>query len=154
MVNMREPCTTSHPVDEMEPEEDRATEYQTCARLMLRAWNLGLAKIIEAPDSKRAAYEVAFAAGATLALGNHTMTTAAAMFGVTRAAISKNVADFQQGAGLPESIYQKSAEAVAAFSKARKKRLGQSAEEISEARSGMPCMGTAGMGRERQHRLT
>lgn len=120
----------SHPIEMMEPEDPRGTPFQECARLMLRAVNLGLDHIVRAKDPRRAAYEIALAFGAAGVLGDHNMTTIAKLFGVGRAAISKEVADFQQGAGLPPSPYQKSSDAVQKFKAARNNRVGQAPEEI------------------------
>ena len=133
-THAREAAEFRHPVEEMEPEEGRLTAYQQSARTGLSAFNQGLSKIIEAPceetcPCRRAAYEVALVFGAAGALGDHTMTSIAEMFGLERAAISKEVTRFQQGTGLPESIYQKPD--AETFRKARNRGLAQRPEEIS-----------------------
>jgi hypothetical protein len=113
-----EPSTTSHPIDEIEPEIETGDEYKQASRRFAQTFDAALWRI---PPSIEL-FVVAFAVGSSRTEGR-SMAEIASKYGYTRAAISKGVKSFQRSLNIrPIRGTQKDQEACQTY---KDKRLEQ-----------------------------
>lgn len=118
--SLREPSFDRHPVEDIEPEQSLEDAYREASRRFLRVIN----HVMTAFRNDRCSqwWQFQFALGTRACMGK-TMTHAATLCGVDRAAISKGAVEICNTLGLPPSAYMKDEDARESYQQTRKAQL-------------------------------
>lgn len=102
--------------------EDAPNLYREAAQRMCQVLNMAFVWQLQRRMTPLSFWQVAYALGLSCCDGV-SMAERAKAIGVTRAALSKGVKEFQRATGLPPSFYMRSDAACVEYSKARIKQL-------------------------------